>query len=64
VLGDSHAAWTIGPQVSAATAFPEVAGELGCPRDGSGLPRSAAPKIVDSAGVMKLIERRRTGGLQ
>jgi hypothetical protein len=25
---------------------------------------SAAPKIVDRSGVMRLVERRRTGGLQ
>ena len=57
MLGDNHAAWTISPQVSAATAFPEVAGELGVP--GIGVPGmgrasrgSAAPKIVDRAGAM------------
>ena len=53
MLGDNHAAWTIGPQVSAATAFPEVAGELGCSQGlGRASRGSAAPKIVDSAGVM------------
>jgi hypothetical protein len=25
---------------------------------------SGAPKVVDSAGVMRFIERKRTGGLQ
>ena len=53
MLGDNHAAWTIGPQVSAATAFPEVAGELGCPRDWVGPPEGLLRRsFVDSAGVM------------
>jgi hypothetical protein len=67
VLGDDHAAVDDPHQGTAATGPVHVAGEPGCsvPRSGMGIERgSAAPKIVYRSGVMRLIERRRTGGLQ
>jgi hypothetical protein len=65
VLGDDRAAVDDPHQGAAATGPVHVAGKLGVPRSGMGIERgSAAPKIVDRSGVMRLIERRRTGGLQ
>jgi hypothetical protein len=64
VLGDHHAVRTIRPKGAAATGpVHTLPASWGLPKSGIGIERGpAAPKIVDRSGVMKLIERRRTGG--
>jgi hypothetical protein len=65
VLGDHHAAVDDPHQGTAATGPVHVAGKPGCSKSGMGIERSLLRrKIVDRSGVIKLIERRRTDGLQ
>jgi hypothetical protein len=65
VRGDHHAAVDDQRQGAVATGPVEVAGERSCRQVGVGpFPGPPPRKVVDRSGVMRLIERQRTGGLQ
>ena len=52
MLGDNHAAWTIRPRDRRQPHSPRLPASWGFPGMGRASRGSAAPKIVDSAGVM------------
>jgi hypothetical protein len=65
VLGDHHAVVDDSHQGGSDRPRPHVAGELGCSQVGERHRTGVGyTEIVDRFGVMKVIERRRTGGLQ